>query len=95
MKASDFVLIQVNKNDEFYELGRLRPYKDGGFYCDGFAQNNGRFYEFSLHIGKENDIIPYKLINIGYPVRKYNGQKVRVKAEINPMDYVNLQHNIY
>ena len=28
MNASDFILIQVDKKDEFYELAKVRPYFD-------------------------------------------------------------------
>lgn len=87
MKASDFILIQVDKNDEFYELARIRPYFDEndewdsecGWYCEGFGQNNGSFYEFSLHLGNNENDVKHKFINLGYPVKKFDGEKVRVK----------------
>ena len=87
MKAADFILIQVDKKDEFYELARVRPYfnennewdKERGWFCEGFGQNNGRFYEFSLHLGKEESDVKHKFINLGYPVKKYDGDRVRVE----------------
>jgi len=86
MKVSDFILIQVNHKDKFYELARVRPYLtknnqwdlSRGFYCDGFGQNNGSFYEFSLHLGKEESDIKNKFILIGHPVTKLDGQIVEV-----------------
>ena len=86
MDAADFILVQVNDNDEFYELARVRPYRDKnekwdkklGFFCEGFAQNNGSFYEFDIHLGRKERDIKYKFINLGYPVKKHDGEKVRV-----------------
>ncbi len=34
--------------------------------------------EFSLHLGKSNEDVNRKFINIGYPVKMYNGEKVRI-----------------
>lgn len=87
MKAADFILIQVDKKDEFYELARVRPYfrdnekwdEERGWFCEGFGQNNGRFYEFSLHLGREEDDIAHKFINLGCPIKKHNGERVRVE----------------
>jgi hypothetical protein len=87
MKEADFILIQVDEKDEFYELARIRPYfnennewnKELGLFCEGFSQNNGSFYEFSLHLGKCESDIKHKFINLGYPVKKYDGEKVRVE----------------
>lgn len=88
MNSADFILIQVNAKDEFYELARIRPYlkedmrwdKELGWFCEGFAQNNGKFYEFSLHLGNNESDIKYKFINLGYPVKKFDGEKVRVDS---------------
>lgn len=87
MNAADFILIQVDKKDEFYELARVRPYlnennewdKELGWFCQGFGQNNGSFYEFSLHLGKEKSDVKHKFINLGYPVKIYDGERVRVE----------------
>ena len=86
MNASDFILIQVDEKDEFYELARVRPYfnekgewdKERGWFCEGFGQNNGSFYEFSLHLGQDESDVKHKFINLGYPIKKYDGEKVRV-----------------
>lgn len=37
MNAADFILIQVDKKDKFYELARVRPYFNDWF-CEGFGQ---------------------------------------------------------
>ena len=87
MKAADFILIQVDEKDEFYELARVRPYfndnnewdKERGWFCEGFGQNNGSFYEFSLHLGKDENDVKRKFMNLGYPVKKYDGERVRVE----------------
>lgn len=86
MEAADFILIQVNEWDSFYELARVRPYltEDGnwdeerGYYCDGFGQNNGKIYEFSLHLGKDETGIKHKFVNLGYPVENFNREKLKV-----------------
>lgn len=90
MRESDFILIQVNPEDKYYELARVRPYFDEhnkgadwvdnlGWYCDGFGQNNGKFYEFSIHLGTREKDITHKFINLGYPVEKHDGERVLVK----------------
>lgn len=86
MKAADFILIQVNEGDAFYELARVRPYltedddwgEELGYYCNGFGQNNGRIYEFSLHLGKDEAYIKHKFVNLGYPVENINREKLKV-----------------
>ena len=72
MNSSQFILIQVNPNDKFYELARIRRYVDysKGYYCDGFAQNNGDISEFSLHLGRTESEIKRKFIILGYPADK-------------------------
>lgn len=85
MNVADFILIQINKEDEYYELARIRPYltlegdwdKNKGYYYDGFGQNNRSYYEFSLHLGKCEDDIKYKFKKIDYPFT-HEEQKVRV-----------------
>ena len=89
MKAADFILIQVNEKDSFYELARVRPYLtedddwDEGlwYYCDGFGQNNGKIYEFSLHLGKDETEIKHKFVNLGYPVENLNREKLKVDCK--------------
>lgn len=86
MNAAEFILIQVFETDEFYELARIRPYfnendkwdEERGWYCEGFGQHNNFVYEFSLHLGKTESDIKQKFINLGFPVKNYNGEKVRV-----------------
>ncbi len=87
MKTDDFLLIQVDSKDKFYELARVRHYlnknnewdKKRGYFCEGFAQNNGNFYEFSLHLGKKENKVKHKFVNLGYPIRFFYGEKVRVE----------------
>jgi hypothetical protein len=87
MNAAEFILIQVCEKDEFYELARVRPYfnknnewdKERGWFCEGLGQNNGRFYEFSLHLGNNESDVKHKFINLGYPVKKFDGEKLRVQ----------------
>lgn len=89
MKAADFILIQVNEGDAFYELARVRPYltEDGdwdeelGYYCEGFGQNNGKIYEFSLHLGKDETDIKHKFVSLGYPVENFNREKLKVDCK--------------
>ena len=85
MKAADFILIQVNEGDAFYELARVRPYlteeEELGYYCDGFGQNNGMIYEFSLHLGKDETDIKHKFVNLGYPVENLNREKLKVDCK--------------
>lgn len=93
MNAADFILIQVNPDDKYYELARIRPYfdddyewdKERGWYCEGFSQNNGSIGEFSLHLGHTESDIREKFIFIGYPVKEgYYGQKIQVKQMAQP-----------
>lgn len=86
MKGTDFILIQVDEKDEFYELAKIKPYfkdcepdLDRGYYCKGLAQNNTHIYEFILHLGKTETQIKQKFQKISYPVDKHNGQKVKVQ----------------
>lgn len=80
--AAQFLLIQVDERDKYYEVARARPYLDDrnkGWYCEGFAQNNGSIYEFSLHLGAKEEDIRHKYIFIGWPITKgYNGTPVKV-----------------
>lgn len=86
MNAADFILIQVNEKDEFYELARVRSYfnekgewdKERGLFCEGLGQDNGSFYEFSLHLGQNESDVKHKFINLGYPIKKYNEKKVHI-----------------
>jgi hypothetical protein len=82
MKAADFILIQVEETDKYYELARVRPYEDTPdyFYCQGFAQNNGSFYEFNLDLGQKLEDVKFNHILLGYPVSKHDGEKVKVKS---------------
>lgn len=79
MKSADFILIQVNQHDKYFEVARLRPYfKNGnvdegfdeerGFYCHGIAQNNHELLEFSLHLGQTENDIRQKHVLLYYPV---------------------------
>jgi hypothetical protein len=92
MEAADFILIQVHKEDKFFELARIRPYMTAagcddfrGFFCEGFAQNNGKIYEFSLHLGRTEAEIPQEqeYIIIGYPTDpQYDGRPVSVVSHV-------------
>ena len=33
-----------------------------------FGQNNSKIYEFLLHLGKNEEDVKYKFVNLGYPV---------------------------
>jgi hypothetical protein len=100
MKAADFILIQVNQDDRFYELARVRPYtaeaeskdaafwaKKQGFYCEGIAQNNGNIYEFSLHLGNSDLEIKHKFINLGQGERFIGGKVCVNSIKQVPLDF--------
>lgn len=94
MKEGDFILIQVNPEDKFYELARIEPhfYVDGepdesrAYFCKGLAQNNGEFYPFAVDLGRDLNKLSRRFIYLGYPVSNFNGEKVKIEGKVTDLE---------